>query len=308
MKKVTDSFIFQQLLKNENVASSIKAIVPSKNKVDEKAIEEQLRVIDKRMKYAGKDVVMELYQEGIINVIYNPSIKIPKYLNTFLKPEGNKIVALSDITNFARISKEGNADITAKTLFTLMQNAAINYELFSHWNKYTTNVNMVKNGAIVYAKMLGKVIDKLYAIKIDNLRSDLIHFLLAKFFIINMCDRVATTTVDEIAYHAIPNKTSLALLQAEAEQIPEDAYENLEKFIKALSTLNMKNLNIRIVIENYARMYGEASLLSLDYLPAFFAVIFGVAIQGAIYKDYVIESLCGKQIESLYVEFFKIAR
>lgn len=307
MKKITDSFIFQQALKNDTTKNAIKNLSPVKYGVSDISLEEQLRVINKRMKYAGKDLTMNLYAKKIIVPCYNPTLKIPKYINSFLKAQDGKAVAICDLTNFSRINKDDTSDITAKVLFTLLQGAAINYELNTHWNKYTTNASILKMSANIYAKMLGKVLDKLYAIKIDSFRTDLIYFLLAKFFIVNLCDRIPTNTVDQMAKYAMPNGSNIELIQTEAEQLSDGDFKDFESFIKALASLNMKNLNVRIVVENFARMYGETTLLALDYLPAFYSVIFSCAVQGGIGKDYILEGLCGKQIDSLYLDFFKLS-
>ena len=309
MKKITDSFVFNQLLKNENVKNSIRNLVIARDKIESSAIEEQLIVITKKMRFAAKDTVVDLAANGKIIPLYNPNLSLPKYLNAFLKLDqtGNP-VALVDLTNFSRMNSEGICDIYPKTLFAIMQNGAIAYELNSNWNRYTTNVNIVKNASIIYSKIVGKVLDKLYAIKIDTFNSDLIHFLLAKFFIVNMCDRLATDNTDRIAYMSCFNESSYDLIVAEASSFSVEAFNNLESFIKELSKFGMKSLNIRGFIENFARMYGETTLLALDYLPAFLGMIFGVAINGNLAKDYIIEGLCGKQIELLYPEFFKLAR
>ena len=308
MKNLTDSFIFQQVIKNEAVKEAIKSTIPSANTLKPESLAEPLSVINKRMKYAGKDTLLNLLDKGEIVPIYNPTLGIPKYLNAFLKKDQGKIVCVSDLTNFSRIRADGTSDISAKTLFALLQNSAIFYELHNNWNRYTINVNVVKNGAIIYSKLFGKVLDKLYAIKIDPFKSDLIHFLLAKFFLVAMCDKQPTDTIDQLAFKAISNDSSFKLITAEADQLNDNIFDDIDSFVKGLSTLNMKNLNIRIIIENFSRMYGESTLLCIDYLPAFFSVIFGVAIQGTLAKDYVIEGICGKNIESLYIEFFKLAR
>lgn len=309
MKKITDSFVFNQLLKNENVKNSIKNLVIARDRIDTNAIDEQLLIISKKMRFAGKDTVADLVNNNKIIPLYNPNLSLPKYLNSFLKLDQSGMpVALVDLTNFSRVSSEGISDIYPKTLFALLQNGAITYELNNNWNRYTTNINIVKNSSIIYSKIVGKVLDKLYAIKIDSFRSDLIHFLLAKFFIINLCDRLATDNTDRIAYMSCFNESSFDLIVAEASSFSVEAFNSLDGFIKELSKFGMKNLNIRSFIENYARMYGETTLLSLDYLPAFLGMIFGVAINGNLAKDYIIEGLCGKQIELLYPEFFKLSR
>lgn len=307
MKKITDSFIFQQAIKREATRSAIKNIIAEMQKLPDSAIEEQMSLISKKIKYPSKDKMMELLGAKLLVPIYNPTLGIPKYLNTFMKAENGKIICVCDTTNFSRMSSNGTSDIQSKTLFTLLQNGTVYYELFENWNRYTNNVNIVKNGSIIYANIVGKVLDKLYGIKIDSYKHDLVFFLLAKFFIVNMCDRIPTGTVDQIAYKACPNKSNFDLIIAEASQLNDNIFDNVDMFIKGLSTLNMPNLNIRIVLENFAKMFGESTLLALDYLPAFFSMIFGVAVSGSIAKDYIIEGICGKDISSLYVEFFKLS-
>ena len=309
MRKITDSFVFNQLLKNENIKNSIRNLNITRDRIERAAIDEQLSIIAKKMRFAGKDVVVDLLSNDKIVPLYNPNLSLPKYLNSFLKlNQSGMPVAMVDLTNFSRITADDVSDIYPKTLFALLQNGAIAYELNANWNRYTTNINIVKNSSIIYSKLLGKVLDKLYAIKTDNFKSDLVHFLLAKFFLINLCDRLATDNTDRIAYMSCFNDSTYDLIVAEADSLGTDCFKSLDLFIMALSKLGMKSLNIRLFIENFARMYGETTLLALDYLPAFFGVVFSVAINGNLAKDYIIEGLCGKQIELLYPEFFKLAR
>ena len=308
MKKITESFIFNQLMKNESVKNSIRNINLQRDIVSGSSISDQLNVITKKMKYAGKDKTIELLMKGIITPLYNPSLSIPKYLFTMLKNDGGTVKAICDLTNFSRVDANGNNDIYVKTLFALMQGATVNYELFTNWNKYITNINLVKSASITYSKMVGKILDKLYAIKIDQFKSDLIHFLIAKFFIINMCGRLNTANTDEIAYYACFNKSTKGLIIDEASSLDESMFESFDNFIKELSKLGMKNLNVRIFIENFARMYGETSLLGIDYLPSFLSIIFGSAINANLGKDSIIETIAEEHIQNAYTEFFRLAR
>ena len=178
----------------------------------------------------------------------------------------------------------------------------------TNWNRYVTNINIIKSSSIAYSKMVGKILDKLYAIKIDQFKSDLIHFLIAKFFIINLCGRLNTENTDEIAYASCFNKSTKTLIIEEASSLDERMFDSFELFIKEISTLGMKNLNVRIFIENFARMYGETSLLGIDYLPAFLSIIFGTAINANLGKDSIILTIAEDHVQHAYVEFFKLAR
>ena len=53
-------------------------------------------------------------------------------------------------------------------------------------------------------------------------------------------------------------------------------------------------------------MYGEGSLLALDYLPSFIQMISSSVIGGNLVKDYFIDSVSGKSNNKIYVQFCSI--
>jgi hypothetical protein len=310
MKKITDSALFKQVATNSSVINSIKEIYVDRDRIDTEKLDEAINIINRKMTFATKGKTMAHLNQGNIVLISNPLIRLPKYLNTLGKAHAGKIVSIVDISNYANLNKTtGLYDIYPKTLFNLIQNGAILVELVNNWNRYTTNMNIIKYGAIVYAKLVGKVMDKLFAVSIDNFKHDLVSFFLAKFFLINMCGKVDSETIDNIAYNACFNKSSLKLIKEEEEKFDEDAYEDIFKFFENLRFIKgMQDLNVRSFVENWARMYGESTLLALDYLPSFLAMIFGSVVNGNVAKDYLIESVAGKFISSIYTEFSKLLR
>ncbi|AMS01365.1 virion protein [Bacillus phage AR9] len=310
MKKITDSALFRQVVANESVVKSIKNIHVSRDRVDITKLDESLNIISRRITFPTKGKTMQYVNKGDIILINNPTIKLPKYLSTFGKVEGGKIVALVDIGYYSTVNKTtGMYDIYPKTLFNLMQNGTILLELVNNWNRFTNNMTILKNGAIVYSKLVGKVMDKLFAINIDDYKLDLINFFLAKFFLINLCGKTNNDTVDNIAYHACFNKSSLKLIKEEEMRFDNNAYEDIFKLFDNLRDIKgMKDLNVRSFVENWARMYGETTLLGLDYLPSFLSTIFGAVVNGNISKDYIIESVAGKFINSIYTEFSKLLK
>src|SRR5699024_5753276 len=127
---------------------------------------------------------------GTIIPILNPTIEIPKYLNTTGRVEGNKIISIVDLRPFSNVTRNSDdIEIYPKTLFNLLQNGLILNELVTNWRSYTNNMNIVRNSAVVYSRLTGKVMDKLFAVNIDEFKSDLVSFLLAKFFLVNLCGR-----------------------------------------------------------------------------------------------------------------------
>jgi hypothetical protein len=312
MKKITDSEIFKQIIANGKVVTSLKEVHIQRDRVDLVKLDEPLNVITRRVNFGTKSKVVQSLKSGDVVFIHNPIIDLPKYLNTFGKAGGGgKIVSLVDIQHYVRTNKEnGMYDMYPKTMFALAQNGMVLNELINNWNRYTTNMVILKQGAIVYSKMVGKIMDKLFAINIDDFKQDLINFLLAKFFLIGMCDKVDSETIDNIAYNACFNRSSLKLIKEEEEKlVDEDTFTNVFSLFNSMKEIKgMHSLGIRSFVENWARMYGEASLLALDYLPSFLSVIFGSVVNGNITKDFIIESVAGKFINNIYTEFSKLLR
>jgi len=310
MKKITDSALFRQVASNQNVIESIKNIHIERDKVDKTNLDESINIINRRMIFSTKGRTMQYLNNDDIILISNPTVRLPKYLSVLGKVHGNKIVAVVDINYFANQNKTtGMYDIYPKTLFNLMQNGMILLELVNNWNRYTNNMTILKSGAVVYSKLVGKVMDKLFAINIDNFKQDLVNFFLAKFFLINLCDKVDSDTIDNIAYHACMNKSSLKLIKEEEIKFDDTAYDDIFNLFNNLKEIKgMQDLNVRSFVENWARMYGESTLLALDYLPSFLSMTFGSVANGNIAKDYIIESVAGKYISTMFTEFSKLLK
>jgi hypothetical protein len=310
MKKITDSVLFRQVASNQSVIQGLRDIHIERDKVDPQKLDEALNIINRRLTFATKGKSMQHFNQGNIILIHNPLIQLPKYLSVFGKAYNGKIVSVVDISHHAHLNKgTGMYDVYPKTLFNLIQNGMILNELVTNWNRFTNNMSILKGGAIVYSKLVGKVLDKLFAINIDNFKLDMINFFLAKFFLINMCGKTDSDTVDNIAYHACFNKSSLKLIKEEEMKFEENAYADLFTFFDNLKELKgMQDLNSRSFVENWARMYGESTLLALDYLPSFLSMVFGSVVNGNLAKDYIIESVAGKFISSMFTEFSKLLK
>jgi hypothetical protein len=310
MKKISDSALFRQVASNASVIQAVKDIHIERDKVDIQKLDEPMNIINRRLPVATKGKTIQYLNNGSLVLINNPMVRLPKYLNTFGKAYGNKIVAIVDIGYYVNENKAtGMYDAYPKTLFNLMQNGMILLELVNNWNRYTNNMTILKNGAIVYSKLVGKVMDKLFAINIDNFKQDLINFFLAKFFLINMCDKVDSDTIDNIAYHACLNRSSLKLIKEEEVKFEDDAYQDIFKLFENIREVKgMQDLNVRSFVENWARMYGESTLLALDYLPSFLSMVFGSVVAGNVSKDYIIESVAGKFISGMFTEFSKLLK
>lgn len=306
MKKLTDSAIFTKLGSNQSVMSNVRSINITRDKIPMETYQNEISTIQRRINYPTKGKVMyNLMNERII-LINNPSIKLPKYLNIVGTQSNNKgivmTVAINSYTN-------SSGEIFPKTLFGLLQNATISLELFENWNRFTMHIEFLKNAAQSYSRLMGKVFDKLFAINIDDFKSDLVHFYLSKFFLVNVCGKNDSDTVNNIAYASCYNRSNYSLITDQEDTFNGKQYDNIFELFNNLKTVpGLEGLNIRGFIENWVRMYGESTLLAMDYLPAFLNMIFASIVGGNLNKEYIIDSVAGKTNNKAFMEFSKLIK
>jgi len=150
VKKITDSAIFNQVVKNAKVMNSIGNINVQRDMVTFDKIEEPLQVIRKRMNFPTKVKSLNYLETGKVILIDNPEYSLPKYLNTLGRVHNGNLVAVVDISQFARFSSTTNSyDVFPKTLFSLIQNGTILLELINNWNRFNNNINLIKYGVLL---------------------------------------------------------------------------------------------------------------------------------------------------------------
>jgi len=306
MKRLTDSAIFSKLINNGELIKKMKLIV-SQNGITlltPKDLEIPYADINKRIKYSTKQPIMNMVAKGTIVPFRDVATKTPSYLPTVTGKGTN-----GDYVIYVNLERYMNSsgEIYPKTLFALLQEAMVSYEFAKKWDVYTNNLDFVKDISFIYSRITTKILDKVFALDLDTFNSDLLSFIFAKFCIINMCERTDNDLNDNIAYKCCFNKSSLDMIKQEEESISPNRYNSFFELIDAIKEIKtIKNINLRTFVENFTRMYGESSLLALDYLPALMQVLTSTAIGGGLTKDYMYESVAGRYIDNLYITFSKL--
>lgn len=312
MRYLSDSALFNQIILNNKLKESLKVLNYNNDGVPQEMISDVINNIDKKFNNSTKSFVLEDYKNGFIKVIRNEENPLPRYLNTFGRMGNGKIEILVDVTNYSRKDVKNNELVIFPShLFSLLQGGSILYRLYTNWEKYTYNMNLIKSASLSYVYLVNKIFDKLYAVNIDPVKSDLINFIFAKFFLINHCDYKNLETINNIAYSCKFNETSLEYLLNSEERImtETEGYRDFFKLFECLKNIEgMSSLKIRTFLDNWMRMYGEGTILALDYLPSFIAVLSSSSIGANIHKDYIIENTCGKYSSKVVLEFSKLSR
>ena len=313
-RTLNDSFIFSMMVKTPKMGEMISKIDIRRDAVELSVLRDAIDQINRKLKYPTSSKVADLMQQGRIKFVYNPgTVSLPKYLNVvgIRKPGFPKPYFVVDLSS---IPCRGNRDeelvVNARTLFCLMQNAAV-LEMFNEkWEVVANNDNLRKQGSMAYSKLATKILIKLYAVDNDAMKSDLIRFMFAKFYLLNMSGcQLDQKALHEIAYMSCVGGTSKTEIERLEGELGSDKvkYENINTLFAAFKGVpGLFSLNMRSFTENWVRMYGTGFALAIDYLPSFLGMLFSTVALGGLVKDPIFGSICGSEIIGAYSAFAKM--
>lgn len=311
MKTLNDSAIFKQSADLNKIINTISSINYERDRVPIEELKAEFSTIQRRFHYGFESKIFNDIGNSKL-ILIDGDLNLPNYLSVVgvlrSKSDRKSIAMTINLHNYINSNKE----ISARTLYALMVNGEINLAFFENWDRFVNDVNFIKLNSFIYSRIVTRVFDKLFAIDLNKPATDFISFLFAKFFLVNMCGKSNNDYINNIALKTCFNKTSeKIILMQEQEMISnskvDDLYLNIFNLFKGLNSLpTLNNANPRTFIENYLKMYGESTLLTLDYLPAYMSMIMSQVVNGNLNKEYAIEKVAGSQINKAYVNFLKL--
>lgn len=311
MKLLKDTFLFQFTDSSSNLKEKMTSYVASTDKLELKDIEEQLDVITKRFAFPLKNKVVADVTNGIVVPMYNKDkIKIPTFVPAYLYTYDGKVVSLVNLTTYGSRTKEGFFDIDPRQMFACLQTGSVAIGCYQNWNAISMNQTVAKLGALIYAKLFSKVLDKMYAVNLDPIKADKVRYAAAKFYLLNVLGKTQSESVDAYAYSTCANGTTKNTISAFEQTLPAKAYQRLDEFIHALSVSieGASSLTIRTFIDTHIKLYGTSAIFSLEYFPYFCHMLFSVAVGAHLNAEYLIDSMVGKDLDKFYNEVANILR
>lgn len=294
---LNESELYRQL--NLDVTKLTKQI-KSEHLVGQEQLSDSFSIIRTRINQASKNEVVDKLENGEIILLNSKEVKLPNFMPV-LNIQGNK--ALVNITPYIK----SNMNITPNTLFGLAQAGLINIKVKKEANKIRNNAKLLIYSSQIYSRLTSKVMDKLYATNINKNDSDLISYMLAKFFLVSIIGRTNDEVTEQIAYKSCHNRTDFALIKEMENKFDGHASMlNIFSLFKEFKKHpNFNKFSSRSFIENFTKMYGETSILAIDHLPSFYTMIFSAYVNAGINKEFIIlNAINDKIIINCYRSFF----
>ena len=163
---------------------------------------------------------------------------------------------------------------------------------------------LITNATACFAKCFTYIVDYLLKISIQETSKIKVLYLSSMYFLINVvgldnekADPIAKK-VAEITEREAMMLNILMDKAAHVKGIPEketDPYMDIKHFIRAMTEVmkfNKKIITEDIVVERWMTMFGPGTVLGLEYLPAFSAMMTDAYVGGHINQQKTIENVC----------------
>jgi len=156
-------------------------------------------------------------------------------------------------------------------LYTCLESGVIGYKLLVQQmsDKVFNDKNVLEYLIKVYTYMFSLAMQKTKTTYSGSeFQADAAHFLIARFLLLNVLEKNDSDIVDDYAYLAVQNKSSIASLKS-FEEISMIDYTSLSGFLKSFGQAFYNNEPVDLAsFENkWLSLYGDATGLAIEFVP-----------------------------------------
>lgn len=313
LKSMNDSAVFNYLNDNNRINNTIVNILTKGTVLSVKNIE-QAYVTMKMYKYPLRAKVLEAVDQGRVTLLFAPKdLKMTPALPFFLQKSSNgatRAVVLVDI--YGSMDEAGNVTIDPKKLYTVLEAAYLGLVYSNEYNSIAKRTGVITNGSAIYCNMFARVLNRKYALNTDKVKLHKVQFLASKFFLINILGNKDGETITNYALKNCVGANTIILRDLD-DQVPEEAYTNLNTFIKTLTRPELHlnfgdSLTVRSYIEQYIMMYDQSALLALELFPYFILTVNAVNSGAYLNNQLILEDIIDKNGIKLYQDMLTVSR
>ena len=225
----------------------------------------------------------------------------------------NGLISYANLFNKVRVKDKYVITFQVREVFGYLMYAYVNRKYIEHAKKVQLNAQLTSNCAIVYTRMIMRVIDSLFATSSIPVQSGAISYCIAKFFIrYVMCREIGKQLEHDICYTVAKRQADVteSSIVEFASRIPDEAYEDTKVFFATLaanfSTLN--NMDINLIMRKFISAYGEKSLYMIELFPAFLGFTITSTYSSGLIKDYMFENVSGKEGAAIASNFLGLVQ
>jgi hypothetical protein len=307
-KSITSTFLFKNLGGNV-LTGKINDAATKGKRYTEQDLLEQFVYIKNYERSLLKQRVMTEFKEGKIELIYAEDVQASKLMPFVLVPSQIGYKAVIFLNPFCNMRSDGLLNIRGNLLYTLLESAYLSKNFADMYNSVKNDALIRQQGALMYANIFIKPINKMFNTNLDTTREGKILYLASKFYLKN----VLGVDNEDYIYNVgckVANRVSPYTLKEIDVLVDEEAYTDLGTFIQALGDERLQlgfegKLQIRNYLFTYISMYGESAPFALESM-IYYIFMVNTVRRGAdklfnqIQLEPIVEKSGEKMLRSLY--------
>lgn len=310
LPRLSETFLYRMLNKDGGIEGIIKNFVTKSVSIGKDDLIDEFGSIRRYFKYLLVPSVMRAVEEGDIEArIFPPALgktnKIPIFLPFIVVGVGSKTMPIAVLDNYIMHGKDGIMNIDPKKLYVLLEGAYIAREIQRRFN-VVNNTIVYTDGALVYAHMFARVLNKKYALNVEKSAFGKILYVATKFYFINLLRIPDSSMVQNYALK-ISGLSAIAVKEVdEAFSEKPDTFNDLGTFLDRiiethyLFTHGLKDLTGRNFVQGFIDMYGSSAIFALEHFSYFIFNIASAVNGGFLNNQYAFDEVIGRSGEKLY--------
>lgn len=311
---LADSVLFQSFNTNSEMTLLIANAIKKSVKLDRGYIDEQILQIQRTRISPLADRVLDAFDQGNIVLLHSTVKKIPEALPFFTTKIQGKVVTFVFTNNYGTLSKaneEGQRHliIPMKDLYVLMEGAFIAYSHATLPQKLQRSLGLMKSNLTMYTLLMMRILNKEYALSMDQSAYDKVSFCFARFF----AERIWMSTNADVNITYAKSVVARGTNGVELSQLSDEYdlanilnLEDLINFIRGISP-RLSTLTIRYFMQCVITLYRPAATFGTEVLPYFMFTITSSMIGSFIVNQAIISDVIKtvKGMNNYYAELVK---
>lgn len=249
------------------------------------------------------DVKRRRISDYLVKIITSPNVvlgmdveALPKAFRVFVAADpkdGNKIKAFIDVTGCVVYKDGAYVCRELNHLISYVISAMVNTIYTKKPNMLTGNSSIIKDGAEVFMRAFGYIMDRLYKISsVQDLKRKL-DYLSVIYYQVNILGRDLKVSDKSIKGAAVAiSDIDPHLARAVDASYEESDFADIEKFGHLIERIFvLKDFKIDNLVGMWMKCYGPGTVFAMEYLPAFSTMLTNTYIGGYLDQQATIEKV-----------------
>lgn len=312
-----DSVLYKTFNNNAELSGTILSAIKNSIIIDDSYIQEQLMQIRRTKISPLAENVLEAFQQGDIVLLYSKIKKVPQALPFFTTKIQGKIKVFIFVNNYGTISKstidsnDKYLNITMKDLYVLLEGGYTGLKYALNPIQIKRTLGLMKISTVIYTNMILRILNKEYAISMDQDLYAKVSFCIGEFFLKNvwMSDNEDINFTYALNTIQSPRGINRAEFLIIADSMKNQEIDNISKLIDFVKDFSprLKTLNFRYFVQCYINIYKAGAMFSMECLPYFLFTIECTMIGSFLVNQPIISDITKniKGMNTFYPELVK---